>query len=660
MLRKCLVGLFSLLVSISVLADIDLSVSINDVYYRGTNELTGSITFKVTGDDFKNVSTAEPAYIRLRLTENAILANTLVNESASGSTSSLDDYLYLALRLEKTNAGITINSGMAEAVRIARWVAGEDEIWIQIRKSTNTWLTNGTNDLAPEPEWPVSFTIGVSARQTDDSNDSSAAVGSQLASLPFNTKDPAAVEGDFDDAWSTLICVDFCNMDDNFDCTGTLGVTELFEFDPIAYDHTAEVATGEYTEGAIFNVNFSDDRVIARGRDRQCYVSPQKNAPTASNLCVAMAGQGQNVQGWINLSNSITYTIWCDTGNNLMDTRLYNGAFFRFDTESGSNYGFSDDLSAGRPVAFSGSSTGALYLSRGWESDYNANGELSSNGVDLYRRATLEFTGDTTGRGLDLEGGQVLTVSAEVWQWYTDEATDVVLTWNLWLTDNGGEPGIGLHDEDVDYPEDWQIVDCPPSYVYVDGDDWYLGDFTDCTGTPVSIFFPFVPRVTDETGASTGFWAGLSLVNQGAHNWADGELQLYCYNENGDQFVAGLPALAVRQQANWVFANVDGVSGLWGQGGPAGEGTIIPAPSSSDVPAESFGMYKMSMFVYGSFVAEYSDFINLGDIDGYLLIGSGFAADGGAEINGAYLPRNMTWRHPLQDGIDMPILQNKQ
>ncbi len=61
-------------------AEIGVQQSINDVYYRGNHQIAGSTTTTVYADDFHGVSPENPAFYNFKLYQDAVLADTLVDQ----------------------------------------------------------------------------------------------------------------------------------------------------------------------------------------------------------------------------------------------------------------------------------------------------------------------------------------------------------------------------------------------------------------------------------------------------------------------------------------------------------------------------------------------------------------------------------------------------
>ena len=138
------VALF-LLVSSTSFAGITVNTSINDVWKRGQDELAGTISFAIDGDDFADASAETPIFIRITPDFDIKLAHTLVDQSHFDYRS---DPLYLALSLTDGEDGVTLQADPT-AVSIVQWIAGESAFWLKIQQSSSTWLHNGETAAAP-------------------------------------------------------------------------------------------------------------------------------------------------------------------------------------------------------------------------------------------------------------------------------------------------------------------------------------------------------------------------------------------------------------------------------------------------------------------------------------------------------------------------------
>jgi len=628
-MKKALaLALFAFCVS-PIFADVKLDTSISDVYNRGTNELTGSISWTVTDDDFRDASTDEPIFIRVTPDHNSSLAETLVRQSSSDPVQQLP--IHLAMRLDGGN-GFTQMAALPDAISIVRWVEGESSLWIRVQQTSDQWLTNAGGLLGPSRDLEVAWTIGISARTSDTRNiDGAAANGSNL---PFNTRDISAGEGDFEDATSTLICVDLSAS--NLLADGT--EESQLKYDIIALDYNADLGGGVYSrqQGNDTGINFTNDFRIARGKDRACSVIsvPAKDGEVYAYLCVNRSAENETAEQFVQLCNELTIEIECESGGSYLSTDLVSGSYISFATPSNSKYGFYE---SGTSVRFTDGTAGGRSLSS----------NFSTHGRTLYHKANLVYLG---GNQL-LSSAVDLTMEVCVWMHYSEAATEATVDWDVVLLNHTD----AYDDEpyyDPTYAIDGDYADqnrrCEPSAFTLDGETFVIGWYLDCTGTPVSIFFPYMPIIT----GNSDFWVGLSYVNQG---FVDLDVEAIYYDEAGNRFAGDLGTLAERNQKTWlIIEGADGVSTISGAGLNNAGVSVTPAPDNADQTAADFGTTRGSLFVRGTFGAEFVDEISAGDLDGYMLVGNAATSS----IDGAYLARNYD-NDVAGQNADLPLHRSK-
>jgi hypothetical protein len=606
-------------------ATVELETSINDVFNRGSSELAGSITMNVTGEDFRDASTDTPIFIRVTPDHNSFLAETLVRQASSDPVIRLP--IWLAMKLNRGGGLITM-AALPEAVSIVRWVEGESAFWIRVQQSSDQWLQAPTGLVGPNQDLKVSWEVGISARQSDTNNDQAAAT----ANLPFNTRDSGALEGDFEEATSTLICV-------NLTASNLLadGTTEsLLNYDIIAFDDDADLGGGVYSgpAGNDTGINFTNDFSIARGKSRECEVTVVDTKGGAGNalLCIFRAASNQSVDEFVKATNTLTFELRCRAGGNFLNTNLVRGAYINFDTNNRGHYGF-DEL---QNVRFT-TTNGALSLI-GF-SDVVPGSGFNNNGRTLWTQVDLVYDGEP----ISLNNSRRISVEVCVYTHYTDDPIAAIVDWQVTLVNHEGE----LDEFPYDGPD--QVRRCPPSQFAV-GDplEFLVGNYVACQGNPVVIFFPYLPRLVD----NSDFFAGLSYVNQGG---VDLEIEAIFYDEWGRRFTGDLGELDVKNQNTWLIVqNNTGVAEISGAGENNNGVVVVPTSSDPAVPSDEFGRTRSSFFVRGTFPAEFLDDVFSGDLDGYLLIG----ALSTGSIDGAYLPRNYDNDIPGQNA-DLPLWRSK-
>lgn len=629
---RYLISLLLMCLTLPALASVELDTSINDVYYRGDSELLGSITWTVTGSDFADVTTDEPYFIRITPDHGSVLSETLVQQSSTDPV--LSQPINLALKLDGGNGLISMVAN-ADAVSIVRWVEGESSFWIRVQQSSDVWLSDGGVFTGPSNDLNVSFTAGISARLSDIFNDSDATVNN--SNLPFNTRELIVDEGDYEEATSTLFCVDLTNS--NLLADGS--IESLLNFDIINFDHFADLGGGVYSgqAGNDTGINFPGNFSIGRGKDRACNVfefdDNLKSQAPVSLLCIEAPTSNRSPFGLVNVSREFDFFLSCDSGGNLLSTNLVSGSFFTFTIPEDRRYGFYDEI---LDVQFVGESGHAVLSNPTFD-----------HGYTLYKQANLIYTGETQ----SLDNSVVLTVQVGTWMHYTEDPTLVDVDWGLTLfnhesaydTEPYFDPG---YDADGDFAD--QNRRCEPSSFVVDGGSLIVGFYEVCAGDPVSVFFPFVPAVTGDSD----LWVGFSYVNQGAK---DLDVEVIFYDENGYRYTGDLGKVNVHSQKTWLFTQDDtGVPFIQGVGANNTDEFVFPEPyEGSGLTPADLGTTRTSMFLRGTFETEYFEDVTLGDLDGYLLVGNRATNS----IDGAYLPRNFD-NSKIYQNADMPLLRNKR
>lgn len=626
MLRKGLTILAMAFLAAPLFADVELSTSIADVFNRGTNELAGSITMRVQDDDFNDASTSEPVYIRVTLDHEARLANTLVN--LTSSSGAVNEPIYLAMRLNRQgNAQVLVADEMS--VSIVRWVADESALWIRVQTSSMNWITDTGIAVPPRDDLTVSWTFGISARQSAESLDD---LDPNILNLPFNTRDVTTGDIEWENAVSTLLCVDLSGSS-----LTTSGVESLLNYDPIAFDESSD-PTGSNDENnagyGVFNIgrdtgiNFTNDFAIARGKNRECTVSiGEKGAFAYQDICIPRSGLNASLDGWLSLTNTITFVIECERNGDFLDTDFITGAYVTLGTGGRGLYGFREN---GAEFTEYASITDEVSGTGFFDHDNNDGNDEEK----MWREVDIVYSGAAA---LSLDDFD-LAVNATVYYHYENGPVDVDLDWSITLVNHSGE-----FDTDPFDGTD-QHVRCPPSEFTIGTGIWAFGAFVECTGAPVSIFFPYLPKLR----GNDLFWSGLVVVNQGA---VELDVEASLYDESGNRYTAEFPSLVSGGQYTWLLIEDEGTVGFV----PMSEGNedmVVPEPDDASVDPDSFGTTRMSMFIRGTFNATFNDEVFNGDLDGYLLIGKD------TDIDGSYLPRNYDNSIPGQNA-DLPLNRSK-
>jgi hypothetical protein len=688
MLKKTLGILALSAIATMTWANVDLRTNIQDVFYRGTCEEAGAITMSVNGNDFNEASTMAPVYIRIRLNHQATLCQTLVAGFNPYTNDSCADRIYLAMRLEDGNQNNTIAAN-DESVNIERWVAGEDQLWLRVQTSSATWINlSGGGGLAPPSlaNGRIAWTFGTTARTSVDQNESRFIAGRANAFANFrnDTIDTHAV--------STLICVDLSSSNLTYlDNPNAPDDDSLLKFDTISFKYADMDEPAIFGNSATppsnlipqYGVNFSGDDTIARGYQKYCSggIGGDKPGYAIGLLCVGANVENLNQNGLVCITNQVDIDVNCDgwfgdrsqfeedadwncAGCGDGTDPIYNltnqAGVFLFKANSG-NWGFH------HWAVSTNSQLNARYL--GTLDGYSAYLGTNKNkfiDVDPLRSGSQDILLGSHVRGgyyladgvrvlwygyeadgYGSKGSKSVTLQAEVCQYYADDPGPVELDVEI-LTNNYAKA-----QDDGEYCDLDQFAHCEPSMQIIE-DFWAFGAFTECFGNPVSIFFPYVPRVTSTDPAEEiTYWAGLNVVNQGLIDYEAGDINAYIYEADGTLWTAGFPALPSRANMTWLIMNdAQGVGFYGAAGDPISDGQFIaPTTEGNDLTPMDV---RSSMFIVGTFIAEFQDNVFDGDLDGYLLIGD--KATG--SIDGAYLPRNYDNDIPGQNA-DLPLYRSK-
>ncbi len=237
-----------------ILANVNMTTTIEDIDYRGRHELAGTMTFTVNGNDFFFASPETPVYVKLRLDKAVTLSETRV---APAPFLTLHRPIYLAAFLhESSNA--TLNMP-ANAIALARWKAGESEFWLRVVSNSSDWINRQGFLVAPSPNYPVRFRLGISGEVSSQEADPLFQIGKA------NRASNADVQGN---SVSTQFFVNAA--------TSLLTVfpephSEL-EFDVIAFDHQTSGVESEENSALIWSggdsgAHFSGEDLLAVAHD---------------------------------------------------------------------------------------------------------------------------------------------------------------------------------------------------------------------------------------------------------------------------------------------------------------------------------------------------------------------------------------------------------
>lgn len=143
----------------------------------GECEQVGDATVSIGTETFPNVTPTNPVYLRMNLSSNARLCQTLVNPNDAQS-----EPIYLALQLPQHLSGTV--TAPADALAIVRWIEGETAIWLKITTPTNSWVNTG-NQFSGLPI-ALEFTLGQTESESELYNQAAFLEG--RSNLPANTR----------------------------------------------------------------------------------------------------------------------------------------------------------------------------------------------------------------------------------------------------------------------------------------------------------------------------------------------------------------------------------------------------------------------------------------------------------------------------------------
>ena len=469
-----------------VSADITISESVRNVFYRGLRETVGSIFMRMDDDDFAGASPEAPIFIRIMLGNDASLSHTLVDLNSSHPPLNQKVYLVVYLNSEDENLRLT---APPNAIAIVRWVAGEDEIWLAVQSSSSSWIKEGEDFIAPNQVHEVSWLIGISASHSGFGYETP----SDKQNLPFNTRNLALDPNNIspEDAVSTLFCFDFSQSTLTF-----RGRDALFYYLPYAFGPEAEIEPGLYVGASgPLPIRFGASFEIARGKNRRCDAVPINSEPLELGC-----GAGPTELGWSRAVNLFQLSVNCLEDSENIATFLYNGAKLTLAAPENASFGFEesaasfigDGLTGGTPVLHEPFTLHDRTLYRKLDLVWN-DGFRRLENYPLLVEAALDYFDD---------GGE----------------HDFLLEWTLTLTNaddpRDNPPFIG--------PE--QERHCPPVDILIAKRAWRFGALGCRLATG-----RMLPHLTRSTG---GFVTDLIIANIGAEQ--AGLYLLTAYSQTGD------------------------------------------------------------------------------------------------------------------------------
>jgi hypothetical protein len=268
-----------LMIAGSAFATIELRTLIRDIEIGDDDARAGDISMVMISNEFAGVTSGDTIYIRLRLNSGVVLSDTVVDLTQNGGVPAL-----LPVKLENSGTGATLQAP-ADAIRIVRWRAGEDQIWLEITDDAADWVVVGGVAGPPSTDHPVTWRIGQT--QTESNDTFSTAFGAGEANL-------AAQERLDSSAFDAPLLVDLTNS--SLQPAPAPPSMSLLIFDPVAFGGNVSgvqtsASTGGINTGSIQLILFSQDNVIGRavGVSNKRWIShvPMVNGNFSARLILA-------------------------------------------------------------------------------------------------------------------------------------------------------------------------------------------------------------------------------------------------------------------------------------------------------------------------------------------------------------------------------------
>ena len=287
----------------------------------------GSVSVIVTSDLI-----SEPQLLRFTLDDDLLLATNLVDPA-------LDQPINLPIRLLARRHDERVIAP-ANSVQLVRWLAGEASFWVRINEPTAHWLASQGHGMAPSIEAPVSFSIGLSARE-DDARHAGPAEGLYPnANLPFASR--SAIITGKEDAVSSLLTLDTRQWD------GAVG-------QPVGLTLSSE--------DGLFPTQTATIGIMAKGEDCS-FSAVNPSGPALASLCINSGGSE-----FLDISADRNLDVTCTTSFTV-------GSYLRATTAMGATYGFTVNVDGnGDPIMLSPdtvsiSSSSGVYGDGSWSQPY--------------------------------------------------------------------------------------------------------------------------------------------------------------------------------------------------------------------------------------------------------------------------------------------------
>ena len=150
----------------------------------GAGETAGWLSMILDGQDFSTASRESPIFIRMRLLGDVRLSETLVDfHHLADERNNVP--IYLALRVLSRDDQVRMVAP-PDTLSIIRWIAGERDIWLRVRYSSNQWLSLDGQPVQPGARHQVVWGFGDTARASYQTNKVPWSQG--MANLPANTR----------------------------------------------------------------------------------------------------------------------------------------------------------------------------------------------------------------------------------------------------------------------------------------------------------------------------------------------------------------------------------------------------------------------------------------------------------------------------------------
>lgn len=230
-------------------ASIEIDSSINDVYFRGTSELSGSLGFMVQDNDFAGATQENPYFVRITYDAGAQLAFTLVDLSSNDAA--VNQAINLAMSLQTDAEGLSLIASK-DAVSIVRWVAGESELWLRVQEDSSSWIHDGEGDIAPSQDRRIYFKLGVKGLNSVPN------ASDNHRNLSFNSRADSPL------IWAdSLFCLDLSRST----LTADGSLDSLLNYLIDAYQGNVEVSPGVYQAVDPADIAFASSFSVGRGKD---------------------------------------------------------------------------------------------------------------------------------------------------------------------------------------------------------------------------------------------------------------------------------------------------------------------------------------------------------------------------------------------------------